>query len=87
LFTINQQSPIQHRAYPSGYSSIRLPLIANMTQATKLRSKYPLAFKKCIPEALLYGRCLTSSAELRAGECDKEFKVLNDCFRKFIRNH
>lgn len=52
---------------------------------TKLRTKYPTAFKKCIPEALVYGKCVSTSIELKAKECDKEFKNLNKCFQEALK--
>lgn len=57
-----------------------------MANATKLRHKYPTAFKKCIPEAIIYGKCVTTSIDIRAKECDKEFKLLNQCFQNAIKS-
>lgn len=57
-----------------------------MNSRTKLRTKYPLAFKKCIPEALVYGKCATTSIDLKHNECEKEFKNLNNCFQKAIKS-
>lgn len=57
-----------------------------MGNSTKLRSKYPQAFKKCIPEALQYGKCVAQSIELKAKECDKEFTSLNRCFQDAVKS-
>lgn len=56
-----------------------------MGGSTKLRTKYPPAFKKCIPEALVYGKCVTRSIDLKVKECDREFKALNKCFMDAIK--
>lgn len=53
--------------------------------ATKLRTKYPKAFKECIPEAILYGKCVMSSIDVKSKECDKEFRILNQCFQSAIK--
>lgn len=57
-----------------------------MGNTTKLRSKYPAAFKKCIPEALSYGKCVSLSVDLKSKECEKEFQVLNQCFKSAIKS-
>lgn len=57
-----------------------------MKPTTKLRSKYPVAFKKCIPEALVYGNCVITSVEVKAKECDKEFRSLNQCFQEALKS-
>lgn len=57
-----------------------------MGTTTKLRTKYPVAFKNCIPEALVYGKCVATSIEVRAKECDKEFKILNQCFQNALKS-
>lgn len=56
-----------------------------MGTTTKLRSKYPSAFQKCIPEALQYGKCVARSVEMRQHECDKEFQLLSKCFQSSIK--
>lgn len=56
-----------------------------MATTTKLRTKYPRAFKRCVPEALQYGKCVTSSIDLKVKECDKEFKILSQCFQDAIK--
>lgn len=53
---------------------------------TKLRSKYPAAFKKCFSEAVQYGRCVSLSADLKSKECEKEFQQLNQCFKSAIKS-
>lgn len=57
-----------------------------MAATTKLRAKYPVAFKRCIPEALKYGSCVAGSLELRAKECEKEFQQLNRCFESSLKS-
>lgn len=52
-----------------------------MGNMTKLRTRYPEAFKKCLPEAIVYGRCVVQSVDLKVNECEKEFRDLNKCFR------
>ena len=55
------------------------------TATSKLRSRYPLALRRCLPEATLYGRCVVQSVDLKAKECDKEFKSLSRCFQEAVR--
>lgn len=56
-----------------------------MTNQTRLRVKYPVAFKNCLPEALQYGKCVVQSIDLKVNECEKEFKDLNKCFKETLR--
>lgn len=56
-----------------------------MAVKSRLRTQYPAAFKKCIPEALIYGKCVATSIDLKVKECDKEFKQLNKCFQEAIK--
>lgn len=56
-----------------------------MERFNKIRNKYPIALKKCMPEALTYGRCVTTSIDLKANECEKEFLALNQCFQKAVK--
>lgn len=55
-----------------------------MGNTTKLRSKYPVAFKRCLPEAVRYGKCVVQSVDLKVNECEKEFRELNKCFKETI---
>lgn len=55
-----------------------------MGQMTKLRSKYPTAFKKCIPESLIYGKCVTQTIDLKTGDCKREFEALSKCFKSAV---
>lgn len=48
---------------------------------TKLRSRYPAAFKACLPEALKYGKCVVQSLDLKVNECENEFRQLDRCFQ------
>lgn len=51
----------------------------------KLRTKYPQALSKCLPEAMAYGKCVITSIELKSKECETEFKALSKCFEKTIK--
>lgn len=52
----------------------------------KIRTKYPQALKKCLPEALTYGTCVSTSIDIKFKECEKEFKLLNQCFQNAIKS-
>lgn len=56
-----------------------------MQSSSRLRSKYPQALAKCLPEAKAYGNCVVTSIELKPKECDSEFKALSRCFEKAMK--
>lgn len=51
----------------------------------KIRTKYPMALKRCIPEAFTYGTCVSSSIDVKFKECEKEFRSLNKCFQNALK--
>lgn len=53
--------------------------------STKLRRDYPLAFKSCIPEALIYAKCVAGLVEVKGLSCDKQFKEFQKCISSKLK--